>query len=102
MRYQVSEGAQADLDEIFLYWAKRTSLDTADQLIDRIVDRFWLLGEFPDAGKRADDLARGLRCFPAGKYLIYYRKTRRGVEIIHIFHGARLQIQAVRKARKRR
>jgi len=102
VRYQVSEGAQADLDEIFLYWAKRTSLDTADQLIDRIVDRFWLLGEFPDAGKRADDLARGLRCFPAGKYLIYYRKTRRGVEIIHIFHGARLQIQAVRKARKRR
>ena len=102
MRYQVSEGAQADLDEIFLYWARRTTVSVADQLMDSIIDRFWLLGEFPDAGKRADDLARGLRCFPAGKYLIYYRKTRRGVEIIHIFHGARLQIQAVRKARKRR
>jgi len=97
VRYQVSEGAQADLDEIFLYWAKRTSLDTADQLIDRIVDRFWLLGEFPDAGKRADDLARGLRCFPAGKYLIYYRKTRRGVEIIHIFHGASYRFRPFEK-----
>jgi hypothetical protein len=26
-----------------------------------------------------------VRCFPAGKYLIYYRKTRRGTDILYIF-----------------
>jgi len=35
-----------------------------------------------------------VRCFPAGKYLIYYRRTRRRTEIPHIFHGARDQKRA--------
>jgi toxin ParE1/3/4 len=102
VRYRVSEGAQRDLDEIFLYWSERASLTVADRLIDNITDRFWLLGEHPDAGKPADEIAAGVKCFPAGKYLIYYRKTRRGIDIIHIFHGARQQRQAFKKAEKRR
>jgi toxin ParE1/3/4 len=91
MRYRVSADAEQDLEEIFLYWASRASLVTADRVVDRITDRFWLLGEHPDAGKSAGDIAVGVRCFPAGKYLIYYRKTRRGTDILHIFHGARDQ-----------
>jgi toxin ParE1/3/4 len=89
MHYRVSADAERDLEEIFLYWASRASLVTADRVVDRITDRFWLLGEHPDAGKSAGDIAVGVKCFPAGKYLIYYRKTRRGTDILHIFHGAR-------------
>jgi toxin ParE1/3/4 len=88
MRYRVSRGAERGLDEIFVYWAKRASLEVADRLIDSITDRFWLLGEYPEAGKPAEDIAPGVRCFPAGKYLIYYRKAPRWTEILHIFHGA--------------
>lgn len=102
MRYRVSEDAQRGLDEIFLYCSERASLEVADRLIDNITDRFWLLGEHPDASKSADDIAAGVKCFPAGKYLIYYRKARRGIDILHIFHGARHQVQAFEKARKRR
>jgi toxin ParE1/3/4 len=91
MRYRVSADAERDLEEIFLYWASRSSLATADRVVDRITDRFWLLGEHPDAGKSAGDIAVGVKCFPAGKYLIYYRKTRRGTDIPHIFHGVRDQ-----------
>jgi plasmid stabilization system protein ParE len=36
MRYRVSEDAQRDLNEIFLYWANRASLKVADRVIDRI------------------------------------------------------------------
>jgi plasmid stabilization system protein ParE len=43
-----------------------------------------------------------VKCFPAGKYLIYYRKTRRGTDILHIFHGARDQRTAIKTARKRK
>ena len=88
MRYRVSTDAEQDLAEIFLYWAKRAGLKVADRLIDSITDRFWLLGEYPDAGISAEDVAARVKCFPAGKYLIYYRKTRRGTDILHIFHGA--------------
>lgn len=71
MRYRVAENAERDLDEIFLYWAERASLEIADSIIDRITDRFWLLGEHPDAGKTSDGVAAGVKCFPAGRYLIY-------------------------------
>jgi toxin ParE1/3/4 len=101
MRYRVSKDAERDLDEIFLYWAKRASLKIADRLIDGITDRFWLLGEHPDAGRPSEDIAAGVKCFPAGKYLIYYRKTRRGTDILHLFHGAQDQKRAFRKAAKR-
>ena len=101
MRYRVSREAEQDLDEIFLYWAKRAGLKVADRLVDSIADRFWLLGEHPEAGKSAEEIAAGVRCFSAGKHLIYYRETRRGTDILHIFHGARDQMRAFRKAATR-
>ena len=102
MRHRVSEGAERDLDEIFLYWATRASLEAADRVVDRITERFWLLAEHPDAGKPVGIFA-GVKCFPAGKYLIYYRKTtRHGTDILHIFHGARNQRSAFETARNRR
>jgi toxin ParE1/3/4 len=88
-RYRVSKEAGNGLDGIFAYWAERASLEIADRLIDAIVERFWLLGQHPESGRECDDIGPGIRCFPAGKYLIYYRRMRRGVEIAHIFHGAR-------------
>jgi toxin ParE1/3/4 len=95
-RYRVSKDANADLDEIFAYWAVQASSEIAERLIDEITDRFWLLGQFPGAGRPCPELAPGLRSFPVGKYLIYYRKTARSVEILHVFHGARDQRQAWR------
>jgi plasmid stabilization system protein ParE len=67
MRYRVSKEADRDLEEIFLYWAERADLTTAERLIDRITDRFWLLGEHPDARRPSEDVAAGVKCFPAGK-----------------------------------
>ncbi|HSC45124.1 MAG TPA: type II toxin-antitoxin system RelE/ParE family toxin [Candidatus Acidoferrum sp.] len=89
MRYRVSHAAERDLLEIFVYWAERVSLSVADRIIDRITARFRLLGEHPRAGKSAENVASGVRCFPAGKYLVYYRRTRNMVEILHIFHSAK-------------
>jgi toxin ParE1/3/4 len=101
MKYRVSKDAEQDLDGIFRYWAKRASLKVADRLIDSIADRFWLLSEYPEAGKPSDEIAAGVKCFPAGKYLIYYRLTRRGTDILHIFHSAQDQRRAFRKAAER-
>jgi toxin ParE1/3/4 len=102
MRYRVSENAERDLDEVYLYWAERASPEIADRIIDKITDRFWLLGEHPDAGKASESIAAGVKCFPAGKYLIYYRATRVGADILHVFHGARDQRKAFEKATETR
>jgi toxin ParE1/3/4 len=101
MAFRVSKDAERDLDEIFLYWAKRAGLSAADRIIDSIAERFWLVGEHPNAGRASEEIAAGVRCFPAGKYLIYYRRTRACTEILHIFHGARDQERAFRRGRRR-
>lgn len=49
-----------------------------------------------------DHLAPGVKCFPGGKHLIYYRKTRKGTDIPHIFHGSRGQARAFENRPKRR
>jgi toxin ParE1/3/4 len=97
VRYRVTQEAEEDLDGIFAYWAKRAGLKVADRLVDNIIDRFWLLGAHPQAGRSAEEIAAGVRCFPAGKYLIYYRTRARRTEILHIFHGARDQRRAFKK-----
>jgi toxin ParE1/3/4 len=100
MRYRVTSLAEKDLDDIFLYWAKRAGVEVADRIIDSVVDRFWLLGEYPEAGRDSSDIAAGVKCFPAGKYLIYYRATRHGTDILHVFHGARDQEKAFTTPKK--
>jgi toxin ParE1/3/4 len=100
MSWRLSKEAGQDLDGIFAYWGERAGLAAADRLIDHIVRRFWLIGEHPEAGRAADDLAPGVRCFPAGKYLIYYRRAGRVSEILHVFHGARRQPAAFRRSRR--
>lgn len=102
MRFRVSKQAAQDLDEIFWYWGRRAGLKPAERLIDAITDRFWILGEYPDSGKSSEEIAPGVRCFPAGNYIIYYRKMRRAIEILHIFHGARHPSRAFGTARKSR
>lgn len=89
IRFRISKNALRELDEIFFYWARRASLEVADRLVEALEEHFALLAESPGIGRQCDEIAAGVRCFPAGKYLIYYRKARGSVEILHVFHGAR-------------
>ncbi|MDR3752751.1 MAG: type II toxin-antitoxin system RelE/ParE family toxin [Terracidiphilus sp.] len=95
IRFCISKNALRELDEIFVYWARRASLEVADRLVEALEEHFALLGEAPGIGRRCDEIAAGVRCFPAGKYLIYYRKARGSVEILHVFHGARDQADLI-------
>jgi toxin ParE1/3/4 len=94
MRFRVSPKAKLDLNEIFVYWANRASVEVADRLLDEIEEHFAFLGDFPHIGRKCGETGPGTRCFPSGKYLIYYRKGRTSIEILHIFHGARDQHSA--------
>lgn len=82
------------MDQIFVYWAQRAGVDVADKIVDSLEERFALLGDFPNIGLNSDHLAPGVLRFPAGDYLIYYRKKRGVIQILHILHGARNQARA--------
>jgi len=78
--------AEIDITAIWNYIAA-DNVKAADSLIDRIERTFDLLAEQPLAGRARSDLARNLRSFPVGSYVIFYFPVSDGVEIIRVMSG---------------
>ena len=97
-RIRVSRPAERDLDSIWRYIAKESgSLEIADRLVESITRTFPLFSRSPEAGTQRDEIAAGIRGFPAGKYIIYYHATKRNIEISRILPGVRDQKSAYYK-----
>jgi toxin ParE1/3/4 len=91
-----SPQADSDLDSIWFYVASESgSVEVADRLIDSIAERFLLLADYPNLGRRrGDDLRPGLRSFAVSEYVIFYRLQGEDVYILRVLHGNR-NIQAL-------
>lgn len=89
--FQLLPEAEAELDGIWLYVARESgSIEIANRLIDSITDRFWLLAQHPQIGRRRDhDFRPGLRSFAVGEYVIVYRIEGEDVLILHVIRGSR-------------
>ena len=85
---KIAEQAEADLIEIWVFIAQ-DDVEAADQFLDRIYETCHTLARSPGVGRDRSDLARGVRSFPVGTYLIFYRKARRGIEVARVLSGFR-------------
>jgi toxin ParE1/3/4 len=89
-RIQFAELAKPDVRAIWNFVAlERQSPDNADRLLAFIQDKLNFLADFPLMGQLRDELSRGLRCFSAGNYVIYYRPIANGILVERVVHGAR-------------
>jgi toxin ParE1/3/4 len=97
-RYSLAGPARRDLNEIWERCTEDAGIETADRLIDSLVDCFLMLAAMPGAGRQRDDVATDIRTFPSGNYLIYYLKTGRArIRILRVIHGRRDQKKAWRE-----
>ena len=96
MGSEVSKTPQArtDLLEIADYLAQGT-LETAFRFLDAAEVAFELLAGMPELGtlcRFKSPQAAGLRVWPIKafeNYLIFYRPTTEGIDVIRVIHGAR-------------
>ena len=90
MAHRLSSRARGDLDDIWHHIATEGgSQAAADSVVDLITERFLLLSTWPRLGRARNDLRRGLRGFPVGDYVIFYRIARTDVVIQRVLHGRR-------------
>jgi toxin ParE1/3/4 len=90
MAHLLALRARSDLDDIWEYITVESGSEAvADRLIDSITDRFDLLANWPRLGRARDDLRLGLRSYPVGDYIIFYRVQRRDVIIQRVLHARR-------------
>ena len=93
MRYRLSELAEQDLLEIWLYVAADATVERADRLLEAIGDRFELLAENPRMGRRRPEFGSDVRSFVVENYVIYYRPDKE-LLIARVLHGSRDQAAA--------
>src|SRR5579864_2431638 len=93
MPYRLSALAEQDLDEIWSYVAEDASSETADRLIDAIVERFELLAEQPRMGRLRPEFGAGVRSLAIEHHVIYYRHEGE-ILIARVLHGRRDQAAA--------
>jgi toxin ParE1/3/4 len=89
MSRRIAPAAESDLDEIWLYIARETSVDSADRFVDSLTSRLLLLATYPHAGRERDDVMPGLRAFPVGEYMVLYRVKGDDVVILRVVRGSR-------------
>ncbi len=90
MGHRLAPRAKADLEELAFYvFVESGSVEIANRLVDSITERFVLLGTHPRAGRRRDDLRPGIRSFPVGNYLVFYRIEGDDVLVQRVVHGSR-------------
>lgn len=87
-RIKQKPAAKADLLDIWLYVAS-DDIEQADRLLDAIETHCQRLARFPRLGRARDELLPSLRSFPVGNYVVFYRPSKDGIEIIRVLHGRR-------------
>jgi toxin ParE1/3/4 len=95
-RYTVGPKARRDLTEIYKYIA-RDSFSTADHVYDALLQTFCTLARHPLMGEAREDLAKDLRMFTSGKYVILFQPTQRGIRVVRVIHSARDLLEVWRK-----
>ena len=80
--------ASCDLDGIYDYIALDNPIAAASW-VGLLKKKCRALARNPGIGRRREDLLPMLRSFPVGSYVIFYRSSPTGIEVIRVLHGAR-------------
>jgi len=85
---RILRSALEDLDVIWLYIA-RDNVNAAERVVDAIETAADRLAQTPGIGGKRDDLQPGLLSYPLGNYILFYCRTSTGIDLLHVYHGAR-------------
>ena len=92
--------AEADLIDLWRYIAADNP-DKADEVLLAIEQKCSMISDHPHLGRPRDELAPGLRSFPAGSHVLFYLPTESGIELVRILHGAQDLGRAFGRRRRR-
>jgi toxin ParE1/3/4 len=87
-RLFITRAAGEDIEGV-LAFVSQDNFDASVAFYDRLLQQFRMLAENPKAGRERDELSPGLRSFPFGSYLIFYRVWAGEVAITRVIHAAR-------------
>jgi toxin ParE1/3/4 len=85
--YRLTEGAEAEILEIFLYGIDQFGVGQARLYKDEMAHCFQLLADTPRMGRPANIIAEGVRRHEHKSHVILYEIESSGVLILAVVHG---------------
>jgi toxin ParE1/3/4 len=85
-KYVISRPAIRDLESISSYFAN-VNVEAGEKFLQGFNKRCKQIASFPNSGRSYDDLQLGLRGLPLEGYIILYRSTDNGIEIVRVANG---------------
>ena len=86
-RYVLSPQAEADLGEIWDFTVKTWGEKQAEDYIRLLVGAIEAVAEHPRRGRPCDEVRKGYRRYLAGSHIIFFRKTKSGIDVVRILHS---------------
>jgi plasmid stabilization system protein ParE len=84
----ISSKAEADLIDIWLYIAEDQPIN-ADRFLDKLNEAAKSLAGTSGMGVSRASLSEGVRCFPVGNYILFYRVKPTVLEIVRVLSASR-------------
>ncbi|WP_226063154.1 type II toxin-antitoxin system RelE/ParE family toxin [Kaistella polysaccharea] len=87
MIFEISEKANEDLENIWLYTYENWSQEQADRYYNLILNEIEYITENFESGKSFEHIRKGYRSAKVKSHLVFYRISKRDtIEIIRILH----------------
>jgi len=85
----ISDEAVSDLVDLLWTYIAEGSPERADRFVDQIHEKCTTLAETPMIGRERPELLPGMRSFPVGRYLIFYRIAEETLQVVRVLSGYR-------------
>lgn len=79
--------ASQDIEAIADYLAAQSSLTSAERFLSGIDSTLQRMAQFPQIGRKRDELYPGSRSLPYAQYLIFYRLLNDDIEVLRVVSG---------------
>lgn len=87
MKYKISEKANEDIENIWLYTYENWSQEQADRYYNLILNEIEFIAEHFDSGNSMEHIRAGYRSSRVKSHIIFYKKSSKNiVEIIRVLH----------------
>jgi toxin ParE1/3/4 len=87
VKYTISEKANEDINNIWLYTFENWSQEQADRYYNLIMEEIEFVAQNFESGKSMEHIRVGYRAAKVKSHIIFYRKSQKNVvEIIRILH----------------
>lgn len=84
---RITPRGSQDIEEIADYLAIQNSLASAETFLSGVNSALQRIAQFPQIGRKRDELYPDLRSLPYKQYLIFYRLLEDEIEIFRVVSG---------------